>query len=78
MEIYESMLWRLANDLLGKVRHENDFLLLIRHQEIFDVLCHKYPVPRGAQDPLNHVVGVHNRDARGLLFDELVRHTERN
>jgi hypothetical protein len=50
MEIYESiMLWRLANDLLRKVGHENDFILLIRHHEVLNVVCHNHPVPGGAQ-----------------------------
>ena len=78
MEIYESMLWRLANDLCRKVRKENDFLLLIRHQEILDLLRHNHPVPRVAQVALKHVVGVHYRDARGILSDDLMRHAERN
>jgi hypothetical protein len=38
MEIYESMLWRLANDLLGKIRQPKDFFFLIRQEEFFDVM----------------------------------------
>jgi hypothetical protein len=38
MEIYKSMLWRLANDLLGKIRQPKDFFFLIRQEEFFDVM----------------------------------------
>src|SRR5664279_4430115 len=69
MEIYESMLWWLANDLLGKVRHENDFLVLIFHHERFEVLHHNFMTLTRFPDGLVHVVGVRYRD---VLFSDHV------
>src|SRR5664279_92773 len=74
----ESMLWRLANDLLGKVRHKNHFLLLVRRQELLDVLDHPYPFMGVGQQALIQGVGVNYRDSPGPLSHDLVRHTERN
>ena len=77
MEIYE-ILWRLANDLLGKVRHENDPLGHMRQQELLDVSCHFSLTLLVVQEDVLHVEGVHYRDVRGILYAYLVRQTERN
>ena len=65
--------YELANDLLGKVRHENDPLEHMLQQELLDVPRHfSYPL-RVVQEDVLHVEGVHYRDARGILYAYLVR-----
>ena len=49
------------NDLLGKVRHEKDVLLMMRTEEVSDVPRHLCPTLRGAQEHFFHVVGVKYR-----------------
>ena len=71
------MLRRRANDLLGKERHENVVHPLVLQHEVLEVLYHDSPVPRVAQDAGTHVEGVHYRDARGFLSDDLHRHADR-
>ena len=56
------------NDLLGKVRHEKDVLLMMRTEEVSDVPRHLCPTHRSAQEHLFHVVGVKYRYARGILL----------
>ena len=72
------MLWRLANDLLGKVGQQKDALGNMRVEEILDVLRHLCPTPRGVHELFLHVVGVNYRNVRGILLCELVRHIKRN
>ena len=73
--MYEKMLWRLGNDLLGKVRHEKDVLGIIRHEDIFDELCHACPTRSGVHEAVGHVVGVDYHGVRVLIIHEPVRHT---
>ena len=76
MEILESMLRRLANDLLGKVWHQNVILRLILNHEVLEVIRGAFLAIRGAQGALKHVVGVHYRDARDILSGDLDRHAK--
>ena len=66
------------NDLLGKVRHDKDVVGRMIHEEIFDVLRHRYLTLRVVHEHFLHVEGVHYSDVRGILFGELVSHTECN
>src|SRR4051812_18313741 len=65
------------DDLLGKVRHEEVVLILVRHNDAFEVITSESSVPGAAQKLGTHVDGVDYNDVRGLVSNDPHLHTER-